>query len=72
MNEFTRIIQSSKTFIDCIITNTRNITANTNVDNKITDHEPIDILIEVGNECHVSANNECCVLRYNSKSIPIP
>ena len=42
-----------------------NITARTNVDNKIADHESIDILIEVRKECHAPANKECCVFRYN-------
>ena len=41
VNEFTRITQSSETLIDYIITNTKNITARINVDNKIADHEPI-------------------------------
>ena len=65
VNEFTKITQSSKTLIDYIITNMGNITARTNVDNKTADHESIDILIEVGNECHVRENEESCVLRYN-------
>ena len=42
-----------------------NITARTNVDNKIADYESIDILIEVGNECHAPENKECCVFGYN-------
>ena len=51
--------------IDYIITNTGNITARTNVDNKIPDHESIDVLIEAGNECHAPENKDCCVFRYN-------
>ena len=43
VNEFTRITQCSKTFIDYIITNMGYITARTNVDNKIEDHQSIDI-----------------------------
>ena len=42
-----------------------NITARTNMNNKITDHESIDILIEVGNECHAPEDKKCCVFRYN-------
>ena len=59
VNEFTRITQISKTLIDYIISNMDNITATTNVDYKIADHESIDILIEVGNECHAPENKEC-------------
>ena len=65
VNEFTRITQSSKTLIDYIITNMGNITARTNVDNKIADNESIDILIEVGNECHAPENKASCVFTYN-------
>ena len=64
-NEFTRITHNSKTLIDYIIINMGHITARTNVDNKIADHESIDILTEVGNECHEPVNKECCVFRYN-------
>ena len=64
-NEFTKITQTSKTLIDYIITNTENIAAKAIVDNKIPDHELIDILIEVRNECQVPKNKECCVFIYN-------
>ena len=65
MNEFTRITQSSKTLINYIITNMRNITGRTNVGNKVADYKSIDILIEVGNKYNLSEDKKCCIFRYN-------
>ena len=55
VHEFTRITQSSKTLIDYIIINMGNITARSNVDNKIADHESIDI-----NKIDLEANLDRC------------
>ena len=59
VKEFTKITQSSKTFIDYIITKMVNITATTNVDNKIADHESIDILKEVSADFYTPEDKEC-------------
>lgn len=48
IDEFTRITQNSRTLIDYVITNTRNISAKVNISNKISDHEAIDIMIDCG------------------------
>ena len=48
MKEFTRITKNSKTLIDYIITNNEILSAKNNTNNKITDHECIDIFIENG------------------------
>ena len=45
MTECTRITKNSRTIIDYIITNNRNITAGINNANKIPDHEAIQIII---------------------------
>ena len=46
MREFTRITKNSKTLIDYIITNNEMVLAKNNINNKITDHECIDMYTE--------------------------
>ena len=56
---------NKNTLIDYIITKMENITAKVNVYNKVAEHEPNDVLIEVQNECCVPKNGKCCVFGYN-------
>ena len=66
MKEFTRITKNSKTLIDYIITNNEMVSAKNNTNNKITDHECIDIFIENGNGRKIQ-NKEMDILKYNKE-----
>lgn len=46
VTEYTRITQYSKTLIDYVITNNERISVTNNINNKISDHESINIAIE--------------------------
>lgn len=65
INEYTRITKRSKTLIDYIITNNESITAESNVNNKIADHESIDIFIECDNIEHENQVKEITLFKYN-------
>lgn len=65
INEYTRITKRSKTLIDYIITNNEAITAECNVNNKIADHESIDIFIECDNIEHENQVKEITLFKYN-------
>ena len=50
LKEFTKITKNSKPLIDYIITNKEMVSTRVNINNKISDHECIDIFIANGND----------------------
>lgn len=65
MNEYTRITANSKTLIDYIITNKEGITAKNNINNKIADHESIDILVECETKQQYDHAKEISIFKYD-------
>lgn len=66
INEYTRVTKSSNTIIDYVITNTKKVSAKISTNNKISDHEVIDIEIKNQNykipELHEEKVN---IFKYN-------
>lgn len=65
VNDYTRITRYSKTLIDYVITNMHNLTLNINAHNKISDHEMIDIIINVKNNNTNNSKSEIEIFKYN-------
>ena len=64
VTEYTRVTENTKTLIDFVITNSINVSAKTNGENKIADHKAIDINIKNKNFIE-STKKEIEIFKYN-------
>ena len=64
VTEYTRVTENTKTLIDFVITNSINVSAKNNGENKIADHEAIDINIKNKNFIE-STKKEIEIFKYN-------
>lgn len=64
VSDYTRVTENTKTLIDFVITNNMNILVKNNDENKISDHEAIDITIKNKN-CNQSTKKAVDVFKYN-------
>lgn len=71
INENTRITKNTQTLIDYVITNSKKITAKTNIKRKIADHETIDIFYECEVNKQEKRRKEIEVFKYDKNQFEI-